>query len=259
MKKFQILNFKVFIICLGILFIFNLFNSCKKISSSLEECPQKEVIQKKLDILQPGIVIEKIEKSPIPELCEVIIKISETQKGIFYIDSKGEYIISGNILEFKSLRNLTQEKLQLINKRFLTKNQISKLDEMTDIIYGNSKNIIYFITDPDCPYCKKSEIILTQLVKEKKLTVKVILFPLEDLHPGAKKKAISLICDKKGFKELMKGYKSSNQCKAGKKKIDKNINFLFNELKINATPTFVFPDGEIKSGILDKNYIMSKY
>ncbi len=256
MKKFQILSLKFFIMFLAMLFV---FNSCKKVSSYSENCPKKEVIQKNLDNIQPGIIIEKIEKSPIPELCEVIIKISETQKGIFYVDSKGKYIISGNILEFNSLKNLTQEKLQLINKRFLTKEQISKLDKITDIIYGNSKNIIYFITDPDCPHCKKSEIILDQLVKENKLTIKVILFPIEALHPDAKQKAISLICDKKGFKELMEGYKSSNQCEVGKKKVDQNINFLFNELKINATPTFIFPDGEVKTGVLNENYIMSKY
>ena len=97
------------------------------------------------------------------------------------------------------------------------------------------------------------------MVNEGKITVKVILLPLERLHPNAKAKAVSLVCDKKGFKELMNGYKSSNQCEIGKKKIHKNIKFLIKELKIRATPTFVFPDGEVKSGLINETYIMSKF
>lgn len=48
-------------------------------------------------------------------------------------------------------------------------------------------------------FVKKAENVLDQLVKEGKISVKVVLYPLEALHPQAKSKAIALICDKKGF------------------------------------------------------------
>ena len=255
-KNLKILNLKNFLI---LFFSLLFFISCKNVSSSSNNCPKKEDMQKILDSIKPGLKIEKIEKSPVPGLCEVIVKLSETQKGIFYTDSQGKYIISGSIFDIKNFRNLTQEKLQAINKRFLSQDELSKLDKMADIVYGNSKNVVYLITDPDCPYCRRAESILNKMVSEGKITVKVILLPLEGLHSDAKAKAISLICDKKGFKELIEGYKSSNQCEIGKKKIHKNIKFLIKELKIRATPTFVFPDGEVRSGLINETYIMSKF
>ena len=256
MKNLNFLNFKIFFV---LFFSFLFFLSCNSVKSSSNNCPKKEDIEKNLNIIKQGLSIEKVEESPIPGLCEVIVNLPNTQKGIFYIDSTGRYIVSGSILDIKTFKNLTQEKLQAINKRILSKEALSKLDKMTDIVYGNSKNVVYFITDPDCPYCKKAENILNKMVTEGKIMVKVILLPLEALHSDAKVKAISLLCDKKGFKELMNGYKSSNQCEIGKKKINENINFIINELKIRATPTFVFPDGEVRSGLINEAYIMSKF
>lgn len=256
MKKVKTFSFKTFfVLCLSLLF----FISCRSVKSSSINCPKPDEIKKSLDAIQPGINIESVEESPLPGLCEVIVKLSEVQKGIFYIDPTGKYIVSGSILDIKNFKNLTQEKLQAINKRVLSKDELSKLDKMVDIVYGTSPNVVYFITDPDCPHCKKAESILDKLVKEGKLTVKVILLPIEILHPDAKAKAISIVCNKKGFKELMEGYKSSDQCKTGKKKIEDNINFLLNELKISATPTFIFPDGEMKTGVLSENYVIGKF
>lgn len=252
----NLINLKILLILLLGLFF---FISCNSVKSFSTNCPQKEDLEKKLGPVLQGVSIEKIEKAQIPELCEVIVNLPNNEKGIFYVDSKGNYIISGNILEIQSFKNLTQEKLQAINKRILPKEYILKLDKMADIVYGKSKNVIYFITDPDCPFCKKAENILDKLVSEGKITVKVILLPIEELHPGSTKKAVSLICDKKGFKEFMKGYESANQCETGRKKIKENINFLINEVKIKATPTFIFPDGEMKEGVLNETYIISKF
>jgi len=224
-----------------------------------QNCPKIDSIQKSLDSIQPGIKVETIKSSPVEGLCEVVVNLPNEEKGLFYTDSTGKYIITGSIVEMNTLKNLTQEKLRDLNKKVLSKEQLSKLDKMVDFTYGDSKNVVYFVTDPDCPHCKKAEDILNKLVNEGKLTVKVILLPIEALHPEAKPKAISLICDNKGFKELMEGYKSSSLCEEGKKKINQNISFLFNELKIRGTPTFIFPNGEIITGTLPESYILQKF
>ena len=242
------------IFCLSFSFLI----ACQKVNSS-QNCPKIDSIQKSLDAIQPGIKVESIKSSPVEGLCEVVVNLPNEEKGLFYTDFTGEYIITGSILEMKTLKNLTQEKLKDLNKKVLSKEQLSKLDKMVDFTYGNSKNIVYFITDPDCPHCKKAEDILDKLVKEGKLTVKVILLPIEVLHPEAKSKAISLICDNKGFKELMEGYKSSNICEEGKNKVNQNISFLFNELKVRGTPTFIFPDGEMITNVLPESYILQKF
>ncbi len=255
MSEFRVFkNFKI----LGLILLFLFIGGTAGIKTSWARCPSIKKFQKILNQIQPGIKIISIRKIKVANLCEVVVKLGLDRKGLFYVDPTGRYIIAGRILDLVTKRNITGERLAELNRRFLSKKQLAQLDKMVDFTYGKSSNIIYLITDPDCPFCKRAEAILDQLVKEGKLRVKVILLPLERLHPQAKKKAISILCDKKGFEALRKGYSSKNQCQTGKEKVEKNIKFLLRDLRIHATPTFVFPDGEVKSGVLSKDYILKK-
>ncbi len=231
--------------------------SCKGGISQSFDCPKVEDLQKTLDTIQRGLTLVKIEKSPIAGLCEVVVKVSETDKALFYTDPKGQYIVTGNIIELSTRKNLTSEKLALLNKRVLDKAILEELDRLVAFTWGNSGPSIYFITDPDCPFCKQAEAILEELVKNGKLSVKVILFPLEAIHPEARAKSVSIICDNKGYEGLKTGYKSKNQCEKGNKKIDETIK-LMQRIGVRGTPTFVFPDGEIKSGVMQAEAILAK-
>lgn len=251
------MKLKVWMVFLGI--IFSLV-ACDKIGSTSFNCPSKEKFQQIVQSLQPGIQVSDIQKAPMEGICEVIVQFSsDEQKGVFYVDSKGQYLILGRILDLEKKKDLTAEKLEALNRKFLSPQELSELEKRVAFTYGNSPNYIYFITDPDCPYCKKAENILDELVKEGRISVKVVLYPLEVLHPKAKGKAISLICDRKGFIELKKGYESKNQCSEGEKKVQDTISFLSNTLKIRATPTFVFPDGEVKVGLINHEFILNKF
>lgn len=223
--------------------------SCKGGVSQSFNCPKKEDLQKTLDTIQKGLVLEKIENSPIAGLCEVVVKLSETDRALFYTDQKGQYVVSGNIIELSTKKNLTSEKLALLNKRVLGKDALAELEKVVAFTWGNGENTLYLITDPDCPFCKQAESILEELVKAGKVTVKVILFPLEAIHPEAKAKAISIICDQKGYEGLKTGYKSKNQCATGSQKVEETLS-LMQKLGVKGTPTYVFPDGEMKSGVM---------
>jgi len=239
-----------------ILFLF----ACKNGASNLSNCPKLEDLQKTVSGLQEGIKLERVEKvKELPGICEVVVKLSDFDRALFYTDPSGKYIITGQILEVPTRKNLTQERLAFLNKRVLPKETLSELEKRVAFVYGNpsNSNYVYFITDPDCPYCKQAESILESLVKEGKLSVKVILFPLEPLHPKAKEKAISILCDKKGFEGLKTGYISKNQCEEGRRKIEESFQFL-QKIGVRGTPTFVFPDGEMKSGVLSPEFILNK-
>ncbi|MFN3568445.1 MAG: DsbC family protein [Caldimicrobium sp.] len=250
--------FRVKIAWLVLIATFLLF-SCKGSISEAgkSSCPKLEEFQKVLDSIQRGIALEKIEKTPISGLCEVVIKLSDTDKAIFYTDSSGKFIISGNIIEIGTKKNLTSERLALLNKRVLNAEQMKELEKVVAFTWGTGKKYIYFITDPDCPFCKQAENILEDLVKKGLITVKVILFPLEQIHPQAKEKSISILCDNKGYEGLKSGYISKNQCEKGKAKVEESINVI-QKIKVRGTPTFVFPDGEMKSGVLPAEAILSK-
>lgn len=221
------------------------------------KCPKLEEFQKTIDSLQRGISLEKIEKSPISGLCEVVVKLPEGERGLFYTDSAGKFIVSGSIIDITDKKNLTSEKLALLNKKVASKDDLKELEKVVAFTWGKADKYVYFITDPDCPFCKQAEGILEDLVKSGKISVKVIFFPLEPLHPEAKAKSISIICDNKGFDGLKIGYLSKNQCEQGKSKVENSIN-LMQKLKVRGTPTFVFPDGEIKSGVLPAEVILDK-
>ncbi len=232
--------------------------ACKGVTGQSSECPKLEDLQKTLDTIQKGINLEKISKSPISGLCEVVVKISDTDKGIFYTDPQGKYILTGNIIELSTRKNLTGERLAFLNKKVLPKETLTELEKVVAFSVGNSPNYVYFITDPDCPFCKKAETILDELIKAGKLSVKVIFFPLEPIHPQAKAKSVAILCDKKGFEGLKAGYLSNNQCEAGKKLVEDSIK-LMQKIGVRGTPTFVFPDGEMKSGVLSPDYILGKF
>ncbi len=259
MKSFK--KFLVVCSCLG----FALLGCNQKGVSEKTSCPTLKEIKNKLSTLTNGKVeLTKVEPSPVPHLCEVIVKFPNNRRGLFYIDQKANYIITGKIFEVKTKKDLTTPKLIALNadanKRIFPPSKFKELDKFVAFTYGkskNPKNTIYLITDPDCPFCKRADAIVKELADKGNLTVKVILYPLEVIHPKSKEKAIALICDKKGMDELIKGYDSNNQCKQGKKKVENTISYMLKH-KITATPTFIFPNGEMKAGVLPPDYIMNK-
>ena len=82
------------------------------------------------------------------------------------------------------------------------------------------------------------------------------MFPLP-MHKGAREQCVAVVCDKKGFDDLENGYKSDNQCASGAKLVDGTI-ALLSAKGINATPSFIFPDGRFKSGGLEPDALRQR-
>ncbi|GEM_PF-468546 len=273
---------------LFVLFLFLLCFSTGGIKSGLAKktpCPSVKKLESAFKRLHSrNVKIEKIDRSPVPGLCEVIISLSPSRKTIAYTDSQGRYLIVGRIIDLKTGERLTIKRLRELYAKSLThsklnKSQLAKLEKLVDMVYGDSPRVLYFITDPECPFCGKAEELVYELAKEKKVKLKVILFPIESIHPHAKAISEYLICNKKGYPEVVKiaelieKYKKERRykelqeelkkyegnCKEAKAKIDKNIDFVLKKLHIRAVPTFIFPDGEVMIGLRDKNAILTKF
>ncbi len=217
------------------------------------ECPSKESLQAALRKAFPRIKSLQVEKiSPSKELkgfCEAVVSTGGPFKSIIYVDSKGHYALLGRLLDLRLGKDLSREKIMTLSR--LKPAQLKKLEELVAFSVGQGTKIVYLITDPDCPFCKRLEKTLDEFLKEGKLTVKVVLFPLERLHPKAKAKSVALICDHKGWQELLDGYTSANQCEEGKRKIEATREFL-SSLGIRGTPALVLTDGRIIQGALPK-------
>ncbi len=216
-------------------------------------CPSTDKVAKEFKSIFIGgaVKVLKVQPSPVPGICEVIVE-ARGQKRLTYVDETGRYLIVGRLIDIVTRKDLTQERLAELMR--LNPEQMKKLDTLVAFSMGHGP-VVYLVTDPDCPHCKRAEKSILPLAEKGKITVKVILMPLERLHPHAKKKAIGIICDKKGLKEMLAGYEGS-QCEQGRQKVEATEKTLLS-LGIRATPTYIFSDGRVISGVLPAEKVLS--
>ena len=214
-------------------------------------CPSKETIQQKVEkTFKPGISVVKIQLSAVPGLCEIQVNL-KGQNRILYTDSKGEFLITGQVFKTSDGTNITKEAIADLNR--FTISDIRRLKDLTAFTVGSKGEVVYFVTDPQCSYCKKAEKIVAHMAETEELQLKVLLFPLS-FHKGAKEQCISIICNNKGLEDLHSGYKSENQCQEGKTKIEGTLRFL-KQKGITSVPTYIFTDGKYHSGVLKEQAI----
>ncbi len=211
-------------------------------------CPPKDRLKANLQDFIPGqFEVESVQPlKEMPSVCEVVLRVGP-QPIIFYTDKDGRYVFAGNLIDLVNKQNITQARQQELMK--VSQDLLKELQKHTDFVFGKagSQKYIYFFTDPDCPFCKRSEPIVEKWAIEKGVEVRVILYPLP-IHPQAFGKSVALLCDKKGWQEYKSGYNSENQCEEGKKKIENNL-LLAERYGINGTPTFIGMNGKIHVGV----------
>jgi thiol:disulfide interchange protein DsbC len=209
------------------------------------QCPTPEKIQGNVKKLFQNIDVVKITPSEAKGLCQVQVKLG-AQNRVLYTDATGEYFLAGNLIEAKSGRNLTMEATQVLNR--IPTEELRQLEPLTALTLGQGGKVVYFVTDPQCPYCKQAEAMLKKMAEKGEITVRFLFYPLPS-HKGAKEQCVSLLCDKKGLADWEKGYKSDNQCPEGVKKVEDTSAWV-QKKGIGSTPTFIFPDGIFHSGMI---------
>lgn len=177
-------------------------------------------------------------KKAIDSLCEVVIKIEGNYVPVYVTP---EYLIMGEMFAYKS--HVSKETISALQQQDFIENK-AKLDELVAFTYKpqDATSYIYFITDPDCPYCERAKAPLKEFAKENKVELKVILLPLP-IHPGAKKKAIRAVCGKINYEDYLQNKYPEKTCPKGEEVVNKVIQ-LASKLSIMGTPTFITPNGE---------------
>ncbi len=158
---------------------------------------------------------------------------------IFYTDDKVSVIIAGALIDGKSMKNITDERLQK-----LTAIKFSELPLTLAVkqVRGDGKRVFATFEDPNCGYCKK---LAKDLAKLDNVTIYTFLYPI--LSPDSLDKSNRIWCaaDKaKAWNDWMvdgkaPGGKGDCDTTAVKKTIE-----IGRKLAINGTPTIFFTDGE---------------
>ncbi|HKJ84007.1 MAG TPA: DsbC family protein [Mariprofundaceae bacterium] len=200
-------------------------------------------IEKTIRANIPDLKIDAIRPfKPIPGLYEI-----RSGSNIFYTDSSGHHLLSGHIFSTRDHRDLTEARLEEINRINW------KVLPLKDAIVSGDPNgtPVAIFTDPKCPYCRKLE---TQLPKLKGVKVYTFLYPLERIHPGSHATAEAIWCAKDRHKALLDvmlkhGKLPKAQCTTP---IDRNLK-LGHQLGIGGTPTLIAHDGRKHAGYLPAN------
>ena len=159
-------------------------------------CAAKENLKAEADSLRksfPNLQVDSVGESPLKGLYEVV-----AGDQVFYFSPDG-YLMFGELWT-KEGKNLTAERRA---KRSEEKVKKIPLDKALKI--GSGAHRVIEFTDPDCPYCRKVDELLS---KRTDVTRYVFFFPLRQLHPEAERKARYILSQQdreKAFREVLSG------------------------------------------------------
>lgn len=179
--------------------------------------------------------IEDIRTSAIPGMYEVALASGE----VFYTDEHGEYIIHGDLVQTKTMRNLTEER-----QAKLSQFDFSALPLQDAVVWkvGTGKRRMAIFADPNCGYCKRLEHDMQQL---KDVTVYTFLIPI--LGGDSPQKAQNIWCSKNNTQVyrdwMLDGVAPPRfmgmSCATP---MDRNL-ALARKLRVEATPALFFENG----------------
>jgi thiol:disulfide interchange protein DsbC len=211
--------------------------------------PQTEIqdILKKIKADRAKVLY--VKQSPLAGICELAIDTGR-QPAVLYFDIAKTHLIFGNLVEMKTMTNLSEKSAMEIQdkKRIDT----SKIPLTSALVLGDlkaEKKVIIF-TDPDCPYCGNLHAVIKQISdKRKDIVFYIKMFPLE-FHKDAYWKAKSIVCNNSlqllqdcfDKKEIAK-----TDCKT--EEVDDNLK-LGKSLGIDGTPAIILPDGKLRMGAM---------
>jgi thiol:disulfide interchange protein DsbC len=126
----------------------------------------------------------------IGSLYEVVAENARNRRpGIYYVTKDEQYFIGGVVFD-KNNQNITRVRLEEIDKI-----DFSQLPLENAIVTkkGTGAKKLAVFTDVDCPFCKKAN---DWLEKQDNYTLYTYLFPLDQIHPQAHAKSVSILCSK---------------------------------------------------------------
>lgn len=207
--------------------------------AAANEAAIRQVLKSKF----PGVRVDGVQPAPMPGLFEVRFQNQDGPQ-ILYTDAQANFFIDGSLIEAKSGRNLTEERLQKLSA---IEFKSLPLDLALKIQRGNGKRVLAMFTDPYCPYCRRLEQSLLQIDD---ITVYVFMFPVIRPDFADHSRAVWCAPDRvKAWLELAAA--DSPKVPAGgancANPVDKVLEY-GRSLRINGTPTLFFANGERAGG-----------
>lgn len=216
-------------------------------------CADEASIKKAFSEKYPKANVSSVTKLNDFGLYEIVVMSSEPI--ILYTDEKFSFLFQGNLIETKTMADLTDQrrsKLMAIDFNSLP------LDRAIKKVKGNGSRKIAVFSDPDCPFCKRIE---QEFEKMTDITIYILLYPIEQLHPNAPARSRQIWCSADRQK-AWDDYMLRGAAPSAKGDCENPVDMLvdFGKKKgINGTPTLVFEDGSRVPGALNVSQLEAQF
>ncbi len=193
----------------------------------------EEKVRKAVEMALGGKV-ESVTKAPALGLYEVY-----SSGQILYVDEKVTTMVFGALVDVKTKKNLTDERLKK-----LTAIKFSDLpfDHAIKQVRGDGKRQLATFEDPNCGYCKRLHKEMQKLDN-----VTIYTFMIGILGEDSQKKAKQIWCSADRAKTwndwMIQGKTPPAKDDCDTAALDKNMQFAQTQ-RITGTPTLFFVDGE---------------
>lgn len=187
--------------------------------------------------------LESVQKAPYADLYEVVIR-SPDGPAIYYVDGRATVIITGQVVDAKTGRNLTQERERKLNA---IRWDSLPFEWAITTVRGDGRRKIAILSDPNCPYCKRLESDLATLSD-----ITVHILPLAILGPESVRLAKAVWCSRdraKAWDDVMFRRiqpRPERDCDTPVEKLQE----FGRRIGAGATPTWFLESGERLSGAL---------
>ncbi len=183
-----------------------------------------------------------VSPSEIPGLYLVSVKMQGRNIPL-YLDATGTYMFSGNVIDLKQRRNLTEDLFRRLNPVDVS---AIPLDNALPLGNPEAQQQVIVFTDPLCPYCSQLHTVLYQaLEKEPDLLFQIVLLPMQ---PNSQRVSQTIICNK-SMEQLEQAFAGTAlpepDCDTDALRKNQEI---AQSLQITGTPTLILPNGQIHAG-----------
>ena len=198
-------------------------------------------LRKLVEAKMPGERVREIRRTPLPGVYEVAFG-----NRLFYTDEGLNYLIVGQIIESATNRNLTDQRLRQLTAIDV---KLLPLDAAIKTVKGDGRRTLYVFSDPLCPFCSQLE---QELQKVTNVTVYTFLTPVEQMRPGSRNRALEIWCSsdrRRAWDEWMLKQVAPVSKPTCRNPLEQVVK-LSDKLGFTVTPTLVFADGAVLSGMI---------
>jgi thiol:disulfide interchange protein DsbC len=219
--------------------------SAMAFGETAQEAAVKKLIEPRLG---ENAKVDSVIKTPYSGLFEV-----RTNGDIIYTDEKAKYLFVGRVIDTKTYRDYTKDRVDEISK---IKFSDLPFESALKMVRGDGKRVIAVFEDPNCGYCKRFRQTLQEMDN---VTVYTFMFNILAEDSAVKSRNIWCADDHgKAWDEWMLHGKMPAAAAANCTAPNDKILALGKNMKITGTPTIFFTDGTRVPGAIDAKALETK-